>query len=405
MTNNTLIIGGGIAGPVTAMALQRVGIDSDVYEEYDRGSEGAGAFLTLAINGLEALRVLDLHDLVCDLGMDSPRMRISNGRGKPLASFAQPSRTLKRADLYQALRDEAVRRGIRIHYGKRLEDASVTADGVRAVFADGSTAEGDLLIGADGLRSRTRTIIDARAPRARHVGLLNTGGFAHGITVPGEPGTSYFIFGKRCFFGYLIHPDGEVWWFANPPSPKEPTREELAAISPAQWRARLMELFKDDTGPMLDIIGATDHILAGWNTYDFPTVPTWFNERMVILGDAAHATSPSSGQGASMAIEDAVVLAKCLRDIPSTPDAFAAFERLRRERVERIVAQGRRNGSGKAPGVAGAFVRDLFLPMVMRQMARKNSLAWMHDYRISWDDPTVTAVSNGLGVQGMRSVW
>ncbi|GAA2894540.1 FAD-dependent monooxygenase [Streptosporangium fragile] len=387
MTRKALIIGGGIAGPVTAMALQRAGLDSDVFEAYDRGSEGVGAFLTLAANGLEALRVLDLHDLVCDLGMDSPRMRISNGRGKLLASFRNPGRTLKRADLYRALRDEAVRRGVRIHYGKRLDDASTTTGGVRALFTDGSAAEGDLLIGADGLRSRTRTIIDPGAPRARHVGLLNTGGFAHGVAVPGEPGTSYFIFGKRCFFGYLIHPSGEVWWFANPPSPGEPTREELAAITPSQWRARLTELFRDDTGPMLDIIGGTEHILTGWNTYDFPTVPTWFNERMVIIGDAAHATSPSSGQGASMAIEDAVVLAKCLRDTPDTHAAFAAFERLRRDRVERIVAQGKRNGDGKAPGVAGAFVRDLVLPVIMRRMARKNSLAWMHDYRISWDDP------------------
>jgi 2-polyprenyl-6-methoxyphenol hydroxylase-like FAD-dependent oxidoreductase len=400
MTINPLIIGGGIAGPVTAMALQRAGIDSTVYEAYDRGSDGVGAFLTLAINGLEALRVLDLHDLVCDLGMDTPRMHISNGRGRPLASFRQRSRTVRRADLYEALRDEALRRGVRVEHGKRLADASITPDWVRAVFADGTTAEGDLLIGADGLRSRTRTIIDPGAPRARHVGLLNTGGFAQKVTVPGEPGTAYFIFGRRCFFGYLIHPNGEVWWFANPPSPREPTPEELAAVTPAQWRARLTELFTDDVGPMLDIIKATDQILAGWNTYDFPTVPKWFNERMVIIGDAAHATSPSSGQGASMAIEDAVVLAKCLRDIPSPSgasgasgarDAFAAFERLRRDRVERIVAQGKRNGDGKAPGVAGAFVRDLVLPVIMRQMARKNSLAWMYDYRISWDAPTLDA--------------
>ncbi|MEU0518916.1 FAD-dependent monooxygenase [Streptosporangium sp. NPDC006007] len=382
-----MVIGGGIAGPVTAMALRRAGVDAEVFEAYDHGSEGVGAFLTLAANGLEALRPLGLHDLVRDLGMDSPRMEMSNGQGRVLASFRQPGRTLRRADLYRALRDEAVRRGVPIRYGRRLTDASITGDGVRATFADGSTAEGDLLIGADGLRSRTRTLIDAGAPRARHVGLLNTGGFADGVKVPGRPDTSYFVFGKKCFFGYLIHPDGQVWWFANPPSPREPSPEELAAITPEQWRARLVKLFEDDNGPMLDIIGATGHILAGWNTYDFPTVPKWFNERMVILGDAAHATSPSSGQGASMAIEDAVVLAKCLRDVPHTRDAFAAFERLRRGRVERIVAQGRRNGSGKAPGATGALVRDLVLPMIMRRMTRKNSLAWMHDHRISWDEP------------------
>ncbi|GIH64405.1 FAD-dependent monooxygenase [Microbispora siamensis] len=386
MTKRALIIGGGIAGPVTAMALQRAGIDSEVFEAYDRGAEGVGAFLTLAVNGLEALRLLGLHDLVCDLGMDTPVMEIRNARGKLLATTSQPSRTLRRADLYQALRDEAVRRGVRIHYGKRLADASATSNGVRAVFADGGEAEGDLLIGADGLRSRTRALIDPGAPRARYVGLLNTGGYAEGVRPPGRPGVCYFIFGRRCFFGYMIHPNGEVWWFANPPSRREMTPEELAAITPEQWRARLMDLFEGDTGPMREIIAATPRIVPAWNTYDFPRVPKWFGERMVIVGDAAHATSPSSGQGASMAIEDAVVLGKCLRDVPDTADAFAAFERLRRERVERVVAQGKRNGDGKAPGAGGAFVRDLILPVIMRQVEKRNALAWMHDYRITWDD-------------------
>src|SRR5262249_31757864 len=80
-------------------------------------------------------------------------------------------------------------------------------------------------------------------------------------------------------------------------------------------------------------------------------------------------------QGASMAIEDAVVLGKCLRDLPP-PAAFAAFERARRERVERVVAQGKRNGSGKAPGRVGALVRDLAMPMVMRMMAKRDVMGW-----------------------------
>jgi 2-polyprenyl-6-methoxyphenol hydroxylase-like FAD-dependent oxidoreductase len=256
---------------------------------------------------------------------------------------------------------------------------------VLATFADGSTAEGDLLIGADGLRSRTRSIIDPKAPSARHVGLLNTGGFAEGLHLPDEKGMCHFVFGKRCFFGYMIHPNGDVWWFANPPSKHEPTPGELAAITQQQWRSRLMDLFKDDSGPLLDIIRATPDIVSGWNTYDFPKVPKWFNDHMIIIGDAAHATSPSSGQGASQAIEDAVVLAKCLRDLPGTRDAFAAYENLRRERVEKVVAQGKRNGTGKAPGPVGAWIRDLVLPPIMRSIAKKNSLAWMFDYRIDWD--------------------
>jgi len=388
MTKKALIIGGGIAGPVTAMALQRAGIDSVVYEAYGRGSDGVGAFLTLAVNGLEALKILDLKDAVCHLGMDTPAMKLISG-GKELTSQPMPARTVARTDLYETLRDEAVRRGIAIEYGRRLENATATPTGVRASFAGGTSAQGDLLVGADGLRSRTRTVIDPKAPRARHVGLLNTGGYARGLNLPGEPGVAHFVFGRRCFFGYLIHPNEEIWWFANPPSRREPTSEELLAITSDQWRARLVDLFRDDTGPMLDIIGATENIIPGWNTYDFPRVPTWHNDRMVIIGDAAHATSPSSGQGASMAIEDAIVLAKCLRDIPDTAAAFAQFQELRKARVERVVKHGKRSGDGKAQGRFGAMIRDLVLPLIVRRMVARNSLSWMYDYRIDWPAPVV----------------
>ena len=390
MTKTALIIGGGIAGPVTAMALQQAGIDAVVYEAYGRGSDGVGAFLTLAVNGLAALEVVGLRETVERLGMDTPAMKLISGSGKELAAAPMPARTVSRTDLYVALRDEAVQRGIRIEYGKRLEDAQVRPDGVRARFADGTTADGDLLIGADGLRSRTRSIIDPQAPRARHVGLLNTGGFAHGLDLDAPAGVAHFVFGRRCFFGYFVHPNGDVWWFANPPSPQEPTREELLAISSDAWRARLNALFADDAGPMLAIIAATDTIVPGWNTYDFPTVPTWHNDRMIIIGDAAHTTSPSSGQGASMAIEDAITLAMCLRDAPDPAAAFVAFDRARRERVERVVRYGKRSGDGKAQGRIGGAIRDLVLPMIMRRMAKSNTNAWMYDYRIDWNSAPIT---------------
>jgi 2-polyprenyl-6-methoxyphenol hydroxylase-like FAD-dependent oxidoreductase len=294
------------------------------------------------------------------------------------------ARTLNRSDLYQVLRAAAVERGVEVRYGKRLVDAVRTPDGVIAHFEDGTTSTGDLLIGADGLRSRTRTLIDPAAPAARHVGLLNTGGQARGVRLEAEPGAAHFVFGRRCFFGWLLHPDGDVWWFANPAVRNEPSRAELAAIDPGQWRQRLNELFADDIGPMLDIIAATDEIVPPWNTYDFPRVPTWHNDRMIIIGDAAHATSPSAGQGASMAMEDAVVLAMCLRDIADPSAAFAAYEQRRRTRVERIVAHGRRNGSGKAAGPIGAVIRDAMMPTIVRRFATPEALSWIHDYRIDW---------------------
>ena len=85
-----------------------------------------------------------------------------------------------------------------------------------------------------------------------------------------------------------------------------------------------------------------------------------------------------------MAIEDAVVLAQCVRDQPNPEAAFATYESLRRERVEKIVAQGRRNGSGKAPGPIGRVVRDLVLPIVLKSLEKRDVQRWIFDYRIDW---------------------
>ena len=89
-----------------------------------------------------------------------------------------------------------------------------------------------------------------------------------------------------------------------------------------------------------------------------------------------------------MAIEDAVVLAKCLRDLPDIQQAFAAYEQLRRQRVERVVAQGARSSSGKAAGPVVRVLRDLMLPVVLKRVASsgERSLAWMYSYHIDWDD-------------------
>jgi 2-polyprenyl-6-methoxyphenol hydroxylase-like FAD-dependent oxidoreductase len=390
-----MIIGGGISGSASAIALHRAGIRSIVYEAYDRAADNVGVFLTLAVNALDALRALDLD--VSELGFDTPRITITSGSGKKLGelpygtalSDGTASRTVKRADLYCTLREQAIRCGVRFEYGKRLVDAQGTGDGVLARFADGTTAEADLLIGADGLRSRTREIIAPDAPGARYSGLLNTGGYARGVSVGGEPGRMHAIFGRRCFFAYTPHPNGEVWWVANPASATEPTPDELAAITPQQWRTRLIDLFSRDHGPAVDIIAATDQIFAGWNTYDVPTVPRWHNDRMIIIGDAAHATAPSIGQGAAMAVEDAVVLAKCLRDSTTVESAFTAYEGQRRARVERVVEQGRRTGGWKALGPIARLPRDLIMSMAMKRMARTGNdpSQWIYDHHIDWNEP------------------
>jgi FAD-dependent urate hydroxylase len=117
-------------------------------------------------------------------------------------------------------------------------------------------------------------------------------------------------------------------------------------------------------------VTATTSELAAYPVHDLPEVPTWHRGPMVIISDAAHATSPSSGQGASLAIEDAVILAKCLRDMPDAARAFAAYEQLRRGRVERVVRHSARIGRSKTPGPVGRWLRDLVMPLARPRRPR-----------------------------------
>jgi 2-polyprenyl-6-methoxyphenol hydroxylase-like FAD-dependent oxidoreductase len=195
------------------------------------------------------------------------------------------------------------------------------------------------------------------------------------------------VFGKHAFFGYTVSPTGEIWWFANPPCGRELSEQELAAIPTAEWQRRLIDLFAADAAPTEAIITATHGALTASKTYELPTVPTWRRGRMIILGDAAHAAAPSSGQGASLAMEDAVVLAKCLRDLPDVEQAFAVYEHLRRHRVERVVAHGARSSSGKAVGPITRVLRDLLLPLLLKRFASAEAQAWIFSYQVDWDTP------------------
>jgi FAD-dependent urate hydroxylase len=395
MMVKALIAGGGVAGPVTALALQRAGIEAVVYEAHVPGAGEAGSYLTVATNGLDALRAVDADRPVLAAGFPTPTNVLLSGGGRRLGVVSNGGRladgtvshTIKRARLYRALHDEASARGIRTEHGRRLVGAEVHAGGgVTAVFEDGTRDTGDLLVGADGVHSVTRRLLDPAAPAGRYVGLVNFGGYTPDSAGTTEPGAWHMIFGRRAFFGYVVDPDGGTVWFANVPRPAV-TAAERAATSAEQWRRQLVELFAADHGPASDLIAAGTLELAGDSTHDLPSVPTWHRGPMVIVGDAAHAPSPTSGQGASMAAEDAVVLAQCLRDLPAIPQALAAYERLRRSRVERIVAQGARTGSAKTPGPVGRVLRDLTLPLVFKFLVTDRSTAWIYHHHIDWAAP------------------
>ncbi len=362
-----LVAGGGISGTVTAMALHRAGIEPVVFEAYPAGGEDAGAFLTIMHNGMDALRAIGADGPVVEASFAAYGVEIIVPDGTTVGrrefdtdTLAGP-RTLTRAALYRVLQEEAARRGVRLDRGRRLVSAEPGPAGIIAHFADGTTETGDVLIGADGLRSVVRRLINPAAEEPRFTGLTIVYGYTRASGLPAAPGIYRMVQGKRAAFGYTTAPDGATFWFSRIPDEERP-REEIAAVAPAQWREFAHARFEGEPLPCADIIAATGEEIFGGHSHDVPETKIWSTPEMVLVGDAAHAASPAAGQGASMALEDSVVLAMCLRDLPDPPSAFAAYERLRRERVEKLVAAS-----------AGADVGE--------------ERGWLYHHHIEWDVP------------------
>ncbi|OEV12946.1 FAD-dependent oxidoreductase [Streptomyces nanshensis] len=352
-----LIIGGGIAGTAAALALDKAGFGVTVHEAHPDSGADIGAFLTLASNGMLALAQFGAAEAVARRGFELTAMRLTGDTGAvvstvPLGETGDPLRRfrcLRRAELCAALREVAVSRGIEIRQGERFVTAVEDADGVTAEFADGTTARGDLLLGADGIHSVVRPLTDPEAAAPRYAGQRVFYGYSTEAAPPHEPGRIEMLRGSSSAMGYTVSPGGETYWFARV-SADELSEDEIAGTTPAQWRERLLPLLRPDATPAADIVEATDGRLMVTNASDLASVGRWRTPRMLLVGDAAHAASPATGQGASMALEDAVVLAKSLRDAPDTASALEQYEELRRPRVERNIVNSARLTPRRAPG-------------------------------------------------------
>jgi len=349
MTVRTVLIaGGGVAGAATALALHRAGFAPVVYEAHESGGDDAGAFLTVMANGMAALDAVDAGRSVIDASYPAAAVELFDADGRHLQHRAIEgvARTLTRATLYGVLQDLATARGIPVVHGKRLTGADVGDGGVEARFADGSRAGGDILVGADGIHSATRRLIDPQAPAPRYTGQHVVYGYAAGNPSGSALDAYHMVFGKSAFFGFTAPGDGRTWWFARITGDSRP-----GETTAEQWRRLALDAVRDDATPAAAIVEATGGDVVGGDAYDIPTTPRWHGERMVLVGDAAHAASPAAAQGASMALEDAVALAAALREHADPAAAFAAYAARRRAQTEETVAASARMSSSS--GFAG----------------------------------------------------
>ncbi len=339
-----LIAGGGIGGLTTAIALKRAGFDVAIYERAPALVE-VGAGLTIFANAIHALRQIGLGHIIDRIGqpMRSASFLSWDGRAifqTPLQAlrkqYGVPMVAVHRADLQAALLAE-------LEPGVLQTDA--TCEGfeqddkhVRLRLSNGREASGDLLIGADGLRSVIRAQMFG-AGEPRYAGYTAWRGIAH-YTLPA--GTEHDVTetwgaGKR--FGVAPLTDGRVYWFGTLNTP------ENMHNSPGEMKRDLLALFGTCHAPAPALIEATDEAAILRNDiYDRPPLATWSQRRVTLLGDAAHPMTPNMGQGACQAIEDAAILARCLTAEMSFASALKAYEARRLKRANAVVADSRRIG-------------------------------------------------------------
>ncbi|MHA6622805.1 FAD-dependent oxidoreductase [Pseudonocardia sp. DLS-67] len=348
MTLVVHVVGAGIAGSAAALALHGAGAHVVVHEAHPDTFTDAGAFLTLAENGVRALQAIGAGEAVRRASAPLRTMQVSDGAGAEIASrpLGEPGgpgfRYLTRARLCTVLQDEVRRRGIPLRHGERLTATERAGDGVVAVFADGSRAGGDLLVGADGLRSAVRTQLDPGAAPPRYVGSQIFYGSTPGAP-PGEPiDRIHFVRSTSAgsvAFGFIATEREGTWWFARVIGP-ELTPDEVSAGTTDGWSALLTDVLRAEPGPR-SIVAAAERVLVT-NAYDLADVRVWHRDRALIVGDAAHAASPATGQGASMALEDAVALAEEVRGTEGIDAALARYEERRRPPVEANTAASAR---------------------------------------------------------------
>lgn len=388
-----LIIGGGIAGPVTAILLRRAGIEAQIFEAWPY-STGIGGGLQIAPNGMHVMEELGLSRELIARGSVAESFDFCAQDGQRLGSinrdmerrFGQPAVNMCRATLNEILIDKAWCSHAELYFEKRLVSIEDRGDQpIIAHFADGTSAEGDFLIGADGVHSTVRRHVVPDGPTPFDTGLIGFGGFVpravlDGISLGQRVETT---FGRSGFFGYGFcstdPKDGAMWWSTQPANGMD------AAAFRAQEQSTLKQHLRDFHrgwhDPIPAIIDAADNIVVT-DTLDVATLPVWSRKRALLIGDAAHATSPHAGQGASLALEDALRLGRLMAEGQELGLTFQKFEQERRPRAEKIVAVARRNGSSKREfSASGAWIRNQMMKWLLPLGAKSMDFMYAYDAR------------------------
>ncbi|MGE2719735.1 FAD-dependent oxidoreductase [Mycolicibacterium celeriflavum] len=336
MPMRIVVIGAGIAGLATAVALQQRGHDVTLVEERTDTSSGAG--ISIWPNALAALDDIGLGDAVRQRGgritAGAARWRDGSWLRRPEAqlivkSLGEPLVVIRRSALTSIL--AAALAGDTLRAGVAAEALAVTGDGVRVRLADNTVLDADAVIGADGTHSMVARHLNGPL-RNRYVGYTAWRGVAHCRIDPELAGETL---GPAVEFGHVPMGTDDTYWFATERVPE-------GTSAPQGELAYLRKRFASWVRPIPEILASTDpaDVLRN-DLYDRDEARQWSRGPVVTVGDAAHPMRPHLGQGGCQGLEDAAILARFLDADGNAAAAFARFAAYRRPRVRSLVRESR----------------------------------------------------------------
>ena len=332
------IIGGGIGGLSLAIAMQRKGFHVTVYENTPV-IKPLGAGLGLAANAVRAFTEIGISEDVLEAGSVLKKVSIKNQQGKVLAQTDSQkiSRkynvvnnfTIHRADLHDVLLRHLSEGSLQL--GRGCVDFVQDKSSVKLTFQDGSISEADYVIACDGVHSLFRKKLLPKS-KPRYAGYTCWRAVIDNVPAAVDLNETSETWGAGSRFGIAPLNNNRLYWFACVNAPENDQKKRSYGIK------ELSKHFGEFHSPIPEILEHTNDQQLIWNDIiDIKPLKRFAFERILLMGDAAHATTPNMGQGACMAIEDAAILANTISDSQSVEQAFADFERKRIHRTTTIV--------------------------------------------------------------------